>query len=162
MKNLRIVFLMGAVASIGCGDDGGSLVTKGEVDEAALTAGVVVSLAGAQGTVTVPFSEPVPDADDSDFEDEMSGAVSLLVTSNASGASADLMAGTIASGSPMAPGEYTWDLNGARDSAQMTFFNETPGGLTLKVGNQYTAQLAVTTNDYVQRVSAISFQVQVQ
>ena len=121
MTKLRILFLMGAVASIGCGDDGDPPLNKGEVDEAALTSGVVVTIQGAQGTVTVPFSEPVPDVDDQDFEDEMSGAVSLLVTSNSSGASADLMAGSIASGSPMAPGEYTWELNGARDSTMTDY-----------------------------------------
>lgn len=162
MKTLRIFCLMGAVAMIGCGDDGDDTLDKGEVDEAALNGGVTVTLAGPQGTVTVPFSEPVPDISDDDFQDEMEGAVSLLVTSNSSGASADLMAGSVVGGSPMAAGEYTWELNDDRDAALMTFFNQTPGGLTLTVGNGYTAQLAVTTNDYVQRVSAISFQVAVQ
>jgi hypothetical protein len=162
MKTLRFLFLTGAVASFGCGDDGGDDITKGEVDEAALNNGVMVSIQGAQGTVTVPFSEPVPDVADDDFEMEMSGAVSLLVTSNQSGAMADLASGTIADGAPMRAGEYGWTLNDDRTEATMTFFNETQGGLTLKPGNGYTAQLAVTTNDYVQRVSAISFQVSVQ
>jgi hypothetical protein len=163
MTTLRVLFLMGLVASIGCGDDDGtSTLQKGEVDESMLTSGVVVSLASGQGSVVVPFSTPVPDVPDDDFEDEMSGAVSLLVSSNASGASADLMAGTLVSGPPSGPGEYNWSLNGDRDRATMTFFNQTPAGLTLKPGNTYTAQLAVTTNDYVDRVSAISFQVTVQ
>jgi hypothetical protein len=163
MKTLRFLFLASAVASVGCGDDGdGATLRKGQVDEDQLTPGVTVTISTGLGTVTVPFSEPVPVVPDGDFETEMSDSASLLVTSNQSGASADLMAGSIVDSGPSAPGEYSWELNADRDLATMRFFNETPGGLTLTPGLSYTAQLAVTTNDYIERVSAISFPIAVQ
>ena len=101
---------------------------------------------------------------DSDFQDEMDGAVSLFVTSQASGASADLGAGTALDdigGTPGAPSEFTWSLNSDRDEATLTFYNETPAGLTLKSDRLYFADFSVSSNDYVENLSAISFEVAV-
>lgn len=159
MKTLRMCLLTGVVLSMACGDDdGATVVRKGEVDEGALGSGVTVNIKGNTGTIIVPFSEPIPEVDDEMFEDEMSGAVALIVSSPRSGATVDLMAGALVSGEPAAPGEFTWDVNEARDEVLMSFYNEAPGGLTLKAGREYEVQLSISTNDYVERVSpAIAF-----
>ncbi len=167
MNYARLCLTVGLLAPLaGCpNDDDNVTIRRGVVDESALNAGVLVSLSGNVGTVTVPFEDAVPDVSDSDFQDEMDGSVGLLVSSSASGSSADIGAGTPLDdigGTPSAAGEFTWVLNGARDEAILTFFNETPSGLTLKVTNAYTAQFSVASNDYVESVSAISFPVTVQ
>ena len=167
MNYARFCLLAGLLAPLtACPDDGDVVdVRRGVVDESALNQGVVVSLSGSNGSVIVPFEEPVPDVDDDDFQDEMEGAVSVLVSSTLSGSSADIGAGSAlddVGGTPAAPGEFTWELNGARDEATLTFFNETPSGLTLKTTNPYTAQFSVAPNDYVDSVPAISFGVTVQ
>lgn len=163
MKTLRLCLLTGVVLGIGCGDDGGVVTTqKAEVDEAALTDGILVNIQGDLGEVIVPFLEPVPDVPDDDFEDEMVDSVALVVTSPRSLASADLMAGTVVEDAPTGPGQFTWTLNGDRDAAQLIFFNETPGGLTLEPGLDYVVQLQVSTNDYVEKLPAITFDANVQ
>lgn len=164
MKLWHALLVTGALLSTGCpGDDGVATIRKGEVDEGALVAGVTVSIdaASGTGTVLVPFVEPVPQVPDEDFEDEMDGAVMLQVQSPRSGAQAELLAGTLVDGDPSAPGEYSWELNEDRDEAMMTFFNQTPGGLTLKPGLNYDVQLTVSTNMYVENVSPIGFQANV-
>ncbi len=162
MKLWQALLVTGALLSTGCpGDDSAATLNKGEVDESALVAGRTVRISGATGTVIVPFSVPVPQVPDADFEDEMDGAVSLQVRSPRSGATAELIAGTLVSSNPSAPGEYTWELNADRDEATMTFFNETPGGLTLQPGLSYDVQLSVSTNMYIENVSPISFQAHV-
>jgi hypothetical protein len=55
------------------------------------------------------------------------------------------------------PGAFDWEIDPTRTAVTLTFVNETPGGLVLVPGNVYTVQVAVTTNDYVERLSAISF-----
>ncbi|MEM6991547.1 MAG: hypothetical protein AAF721_13650 [Myxococcota bacterium] len=167
MNYARLCLLAGFLVPLSAcpNDDGTVVVRRGVVDEAALVQGVLVSLSGTVGTVTVPFEEPVPEISDGDFQDEMEGAVALLVTSAVSGSSAAIGAGTPLDdigGTPAAAGEFTWELNSARDEATMTFFNETPSGLTLKTTNAYSAQFSVAPNDYVETVSAISFPVMVQ
>lgn len=164
MKTLRTALLLGlgAATLAACGDDGDGAMTlrKGEIDEAALSSGVSVNISGQTGTVSVPFIEPVPNVPDADLEAELEAAVSLFVQSDASGSSADLAAGSIV-GSPAGPGEWSWDLNEDRDEATMTFFNESPGGLTLKNGVSYTATMTLTANDYIESVSAFSMAVTV-
>jgi hypothetical protein len=163
MKILRTAILLGVTGSMlaACNNDDGAVsVRKGEIDEGALTSGVTVTIAGSLGTVQVPFSEPVPEVPDATFEAELEDAVSLLVVSNQSGATADLMAGSVVA-SPSSPGQWSWQLNEDRDLATMTFFNETPGGLTLKAGNSYTAQFSVSVNDYIERLTTVSLGVNV-
>jgi hypothetical protein len=165
MKILRAALLLGFGASsmlTACGDDGGVVsLRKGVVDEGALSTGVTVTISGQTGSVQVPFMEPVPDVSDDDLEAELDGAVSLGVVSAASGAATDLAAGTLVSGTPTGPGQWSWQLNGDRDQATLTFYNQTPGGLTLSPGNPYSATLSLTTNAYIERLSAFTMQVTV-
>lgn len=166
MNYVRVCLLGCFLAPLtGCPDDGDTVeIRRGIVDESALSQGVLVSLSGSLGTLTVPFEESVPEVSDADFQDEMDGSIGLLVSSVATGSSADIGAGTPldAGATPSASGEYSWELNSARDVATLRFFNETPSGLTLKTSNAYSAQFSVSPNDYVETVSAISFAVTVQ
>lgn len=160
-------FVASLMPSSGCNDDGTTVVTdaRGVVDEGALTQGVQVSVSGSVGSLEVAFSEPVPEVDDGEFQDEMSGAVSVIVASDANQASVDLNVGTAlddAGGTPAAPGEFTWVLDADRTSATLMFYNETPSGLTLTPGNGYSATFSVAPNDFVESVSAISFAVAVE
>jgi hypothetical protein len=165
MKVLRATLLLAfgtTTLLTACGDDSGSVTfKKGIVDEAALSSGVTVRVSGQTGSVAVPFVEPVPDVADEDLQDELQGAVSLGVVSNVSGAATDLAAGTLVDGTPAAPGQWSWQLNDDRDEATLTFFNQTPSGLTLTVGNPYSATLSLSTNDYIERLSAFTMQVTV-
>ncbi|MEM7159870.1 MAG: hypothetical protein AAF799_43925 [Myxococcota bacterium] len=148
------------VLATGCPDD---VVTQGDarldVDE--LADGVTVEIEGALGTVELPFELPVPEVGDEEFETEMERSVSLFIASDMSGAAADLAVGTPVDGTPAAPGEFAWSLDEDRELVTLTFFNESPGGLTLKPGRPYSAQLSVTSNRYVLSVAAISFAVTV-
>ncbi len=154
-------FVFGAALLVaGCGDDTPAEVQKAEVDTSALQAGTDVVLSGNTGTVDVPLKSPIPaSASESDLESDLEGAVALVVSSVETGASADLAAGTLVSSNPAAPGEYTWSMNEERDTITLEFYNQTPGGLTLKAGRDYDVQFAVTPNSYVMSVAAMSFTV---
>ncbi len=153
--------LFGATLAVaGCTDDTVAEVAKAEVDTDALRAGPTVTLSGNTGSVDVPLKTPIAaSASESDLENELEGAVALVVSSVNSGASADLAAGSLVSSNPAAPGEYAWSMNDARDTITLEFYNQTPGGLTLKVGRTYDVQLAITSNGYVMSVPAMSFTV---
>ncbi len=144
-----------------CGDEPALVEGATRIAEGELTDGVTVRLEGALGTVGLPFVDPVPEVDDLVFQEELEGAVGLFVVSELSGAAADLGAGTVVDGTPAAAGEYSWTLDEERTEVTLTFFNESPGGLTLNIGQPYSAQLSITANAYVERLSAISFPVAV-
>ena len=134
---------------------------KGVVNEAALAAGVTVALVADLGTVSVPLSSPVPEVDDSDLQAQLSTAVTLTVTS-ADSTSVDLASGTLVEDTPDAPGEYTWDVNIDRDAVVFTFYNQTADNLSLEPGQTYDVTFSVSTNDYIQDLSAVSFESTVQ
>ena len=159
----------GSLALVGCTDDTPAMgIAKGEIDRDALESGVTVSVASTQvGSVAVPFLTPVPvpgsdtDGGDDALEDELSDAVSFVVMSNASGTNANLTSGVIVDGTPTGAGQWRWQLNDGRDQADITFYNATVNGLTLKAGNAYTATLSITTNDYIQSEPSFTFPVTV-
>lgn len=135
---------------------------KGVVDVPKLETGVTVKLGNRTGSVEVPFSVKVPDVSDADLEAELEKAVSLVVSSDISGATANLSSGKIVDGMPTGAGEFMWELNEDRDLATLTFFNETISNLTLKVGRPYTALMQVTENEYIETVPEVSLAVTVQ
>jgi hypothetical protein len=157
------------IAASGCADDVPEppRADKGVVDEAALAGGVVVVLDAQTGQLTVPFVEPVPATEGGtggngdEFEDQLSGAVSLVVSSDVSGTTANLVSGILVDSAPTAAGQWTWSFNEANDAAALTFFNQTTAGLTLDPANTYSATLGVGTNDYVENVSPLVFTVTV-
>lgn len=162
MKKFPFLMLCGALALGACTDDDGSTsIRKGAVNEDTLASGMDVSVNGSLGTIVVPFAVAVPSVPTADLQDELDGAVSLAVVSAQSGATADLTSGTMVDGEPTAAGEFSWALNDARSEVTLTFYNQTSGGLSLTPGNGYTAQFSVSTNDFVQRVPAVSFDVRV-
>lgn len=142
-------------------DLGPNALRKGEVDEAAMLAGVEVALDGSIGTVSVPFSTPAPDVPQADFEDELADAAALRVVSSQSGAAAMLMTGESIDDGPAAVGEFSWAVNDERDAAVFTFYNEMTGGMRLRAGDAYTAQFSIATNDYVKSIGAMAFEVSV-
>ncbi len=162
MKTFRFALLCSTVVLGACTtDDDTATLRKGVVDDSLFEGTVQVSVQGAIGTVSVPFKTTVPDVPESDLEDELDGAVSLVVASPRSGASADLASGKMVEGDPSAPGEFSWKLNSGRTQATLTFFNESNSGLTLDNGSVYTAMFSLSTNDYVARLSPVAFDVEV-
>jgi len=141
--------------SMACGDD--ESVNKGIVDEDALRDGVPVTLSGNLGTVQVMFESPVPDVPEDDFEMAMDAAVSLRVRSTTTSNTADLADGTLVQSMPTQAGQFTWGLNSDGTIATLTFYNQTGGGLTLKAGLTYIAELQVVANDYVESVPPSTF-----
>ncbi|TPV94608.1 MAG: hypothetical protein B7733_14420 [Myxococcales bacterium FL481] len=162
MKKLTAC-LFGAVLLAGCADDdpdNGS--NKGEVDRTALEDGLSITLAAEVGSVVVPFSYPVPSADDSDLQSALSASVSLVVRNDSSGATANLMSGALVNATPTASGQYAVALNETRDELTVTFFNETGAGQSLTMAGSYTATLSVATNDYVESLGTTAVDVFIQ
>jgi hypothetical protein len=156
----HLTLAVAAALTAGCGGGEGTEIRKGEVDHDMLDAGVTVTIAADNtGSVDVPLSVPAPNVPDADIEGALGDAVGLVVTSDETGASADITSGTLVTGTPSAPGEYAWALDGDRDTATLTFYNESPGGLTLKTDRTYTAQFAIGTNDYIEDMPAMTFTV---
>lgn len=163
MKAYRIAAIA-SLAFIACADDYDDTQIKGTVDVAALSAGATVLLQAGVGVVDVPFdpSNPIPEVPRADLEDELSGAVSLVVTNPETGVTADLATGELVTSTPSGPGEYTWAVSDDRTTARLTFFNETTRGFAMQSGDNLAAQLSIATNDYIQRVSPMTFDVAVQ
>ncbi|MCA9653399.1 MAG: hypothetical protein H6712_05745 [Myxococcales bacterium] len=166
-RSTGVLALCLLTSALGCNDSPTEVTAdKGKIDRAALEGGITIQINGDVGSVSVPFEVAVPEASgDSDgdgdqlLEDELSAAVSLVVTSNVSGSTADLSSGTIVDAAPAGPGEWSWTLNGSRDMATMEFFNSSVSGLTLKPENTYSAMLSVASNGYVETEAAFSFNV---
>lgn len=156
---VQLLALTASLLLFGCPDDSTQGLDKGEIDRDALSGGVDVTISSGIGTVSMPFSVAVPNVDD--FEDEIDGAISLVVSNDESGTTVDLTSGTAVSGSPSDPGEWSWDLNRDRDRGSFEFFNETVDGQALRSSDSYTATLSVSSNDYLERESAFSFVVDV-
>jgi hypothetical protein len=161
MNKFHVCCFLGALAAVGCGDDSSTSTGKGEVDVATLEdEGVMVAMAGDVASITVPFIDPVPMASGSAVENEMSDATSLVVSSVASGSSADISDGTMVDGEPTEPGEFSWELDEERSEMTLTFYNETTSGLTLESGSSYRATLAISENDFVVEVPAMTFDIE--
>lgn len=149
----------------GC-DTPGAICAKGQIDRATISAGMVATISDGVGEVYVPFQVAVPPVEgdtggDAVLEAELATAVSLVVSSNYTGVTADLMSGTIVESNPAAPGEWSWELDDDRDLATMTFFATAPGGLTLKTDVEYDAMLSIAPNDYIEAEEAFAFTVSV-
>ncbi len=151
---------MAALTLGGCNGDDAVEIRKGIVDTDTLEAGVVVSIAGSLGTVSVPMSIPVPNVTDAAFEAELEAACSLVISSNVTGSTLDISVGELITGAPSAPGEYAWAINDARDSITMTFWNQSPSGLTLKTDRDYNVAMAIDNNEYIETLAAMQFTAQ--
>jgi hypothetical protein len=162
MKTHDVALLSLAFALGGCAQDiGTESMRKGEVDVAGFTTQAQVAVDGAIGSVVVPFSTPLPNVPTDEFIDAMDGAVTMRVVSNASGAAADLMVGQAVDVDPTGPGQFSWSMSSDRTQATFVFYNETEGGMSLSPGATYTVQFSITANDYVERVSSMSFEITV-
>lgn len=154
--------LFGCTLLAACNNGEEATVNKGEVDRDALESdGVTVSLDASLGSVDIPMVVFPTETDQELINDELESAVALVLVSDMTGSAADIAAGTVVDGDPSGPGEFSWEFNEDDDVATLTFWNETPGGLTLKTDRTYTAQFAVTTNKYIRTVPTVDVDVDV-
>ena len=158
----HLTVLTASLLLVACSDDDSttSELEKAEVDRQALQDGAEVTISNGIGTVSVPFAVSVP-VGVTDFEDELDGAVSLVVSEQSTGASVDLASGSMVSGSPSRPGEWSWDLNSDRDRADLEFYNESEDGAELRSSGDYSAMLSISRNEYIETESAFTFSVDV-
>lgn len=120
-----------------------------------------VQIDGDLASVNVPFSTPLPSAVE-DLEDpgeELASAISMAVRSDESGATVNFTNGTFVGDEPDEPGEFTLTLNAARTQATLTFFNESPNGLTLRTDRTYTVSIAIDGSDYIEDLVSSTFEV---
>ncbi|MGB1698424.1 MAG: hypothetical protein ACPHRO_00630, partial [Nannocystaceae bacterium] len=113
------------------------------------TNGMAITLSGDLGSGTLPFDGPINSAPtDGTLALYIDDAVQINIESDTTGTTASFGETGVkyVEDTPAAPGEYTWELNAARDAATFTFFNQTPGGVTLKTTVSYTAELSVSNN----------------
>ncbi len=157
MKKLSAFVLGGAFLVAGCPGDDPAGISKGQVDTGTLTDGVVVTLSGNTGKVEVPMAVPVPETNDSALEAELRAACALVISSNVTGSTLDISVGSLVESNPAAPGEYAWSINSDRDIITMTFFNQSPGGLTLKTDRTYNVSMSIDTNRYIATVPNMMF-----
>lgn len=73
-------------------------------------------------------------------------ALSLVVSSPRSGASVSLSEGKLVSGRPAAAGEWSVDLADDRMSFEVSWYNATLGGLTMKPGQSYDVMYSLGDN----------------
>ena len=135
---------------------------KGEVDiELLQSTDWPVTIDGDVGTVALPFARPVPNSvfNIDDVKAELSDSVIMTVRSDETGVTANLADSAPVDLDPANPGDFSWELNPDRDQATLTFYNETPGGLTLKTDRTYTVNVEITENDYVKTLPASTFTV---
>ena len=162
MNKTSAIVLSLLVSTAACPEESEVDVSAAQVDVAKLRDGVTVTLSGKTGKVTVPLSRSLPEAPKNEVESELSAAVNLVVSST-SGESVTLKSdGKLVTGTPAAPGEFAWSINGDRDEVTLTFYNEAKAGQSLKAGSSYTASLTVGTNDLVERLGATTFPVTVK
>jgi hypothetical protein len=163
MNKFHVCCFLGALAAIGCGgDETSSSGTKSEVDVAALEdEGVVAEMTEEVAAIGVPLATPFPEADKDEIEDVMMEAASLVVSSDESGATANLSDGTPVDGEPSAPGEFSWELDEERTTLTINFFNETASGMSIDKGAEYTAVLSIAENKFTDELPATSFTVTV-
>jgi len=152
-----------ASLAMACGDDKveGACSRKGEIDRSALDSGATVTLSGELGEVELLFLVPIPNhGDDDDLQAELASAVSFIVTSNESGATAELSSEMIVESTPAASGEWSWELDDDRNVATITFFNGA-GGPTLDPSDTYEAALSIATNEYIEAEDWFTFTITV-
>jgi hypothetical protein len=118
--------------------------------------GVAVQIDGTLASATIPMCGAVSTApSDATLELYFYGSVSITVTSDTTGISANLADNGVVyvEGVPTFPGEYTWSLNDPlRDAWTVSFYNETPFGRMLKVGGSYTATVSVGDNPFIEHL----------
>jgi hypothetical protein len=110
------------------------------------------SVAGEVAAVSFELAEPLPEipfrvsaTDDAAMLDVI-GAFSLVVSSPRSGTSVSLAEGTLVAGAPMGPGEWSVELADDRMSFEVSWFNGTTSGLTMKAGEDYEVLYSLADN----------------
>lgn len=112
------------------------------------TVAVTLSSTSGTGTLTMSFTEALPEADDAALLALLEDAtITVEVTAAESDVNADLTDGTRVDGTPAAAGEYSLTMAEDRMSIGVTFYNEY-SGTALHSGGTYTATFSVLSNKY--------------
>jgi hypothetical protein len=164
MKSIRRVLLATSIFAVACSGSATEVSEKAEVDRTILEEeGITVVVSGSLANTDVPLANPVPTSvSDEEFEAEMREAISFVIVSVSTGASADLSDATVVEGEPAAPGEVNWSFNEARDAVTVQFYNESASGMSLTAGGDYTAQLSIASNPYISMLPAVGFDLTVE
>ncbi len=108
---------------------------------------VNVSISGELGTINnFTNLNELPDASDETLISALGEAISLSVTNEDSGVSANLFDGTKVESTPASAGQYQAILDG--ENLTIVFFNETTQGQSINVDGDYMATVIVSANDY--------------
>ena len=110
------------------------------------------SVDGVVAAVSFELAEPLPElpfrvaaTDDAAMLDVID-ALSLVVSSPRSGASVSLSEGKLVAGPPAAAGEWSVELAEDRKSFEVSWYNATVGGLTMKAGQDYDVMYSLGDN----------------
>jgi hypothetical protein len=157
MKKHTLLFA--AIILAACsGDATESGVTKVHVDDPATVldpdgdGAAQGSVEGHVAAMSLELDEPLPEVDFriAGTEDgavmDVADALSLVVSSPRSGISVSLADGELVAGPPAKAGEWSIDLSDDRMVFDVSWFNETSGGLTMKVGQDYDVVYSLGDN----------------
>lgn len=107
---------------------------------------------GQVATVSFELAEPLPEMPfrlsatvDAAMLDVID-ALSLVVSSPRSGTSVSLAEGELVEGPPAGPGQWSVELADDRMSFEVSWFNGTAGGLTMKSGESYDVLFSLGDN----------------
>jgi hypothetical protein len=110
------------------------------------------SVDGMVAAVSFELAEPLPEipfrvaaTDDAAMLDVID-ALSLVVSSPRSGVSVSLAEGTLVAGTPMAAGQWSVELAEDRMSFELSWYNGTTSGLTMKAGEDYDVMYSLGDN----------------
>ncbi len=112
---------------------------------------VGVVLEEDMGRIELTFREELPEADDETLLDLLShGTIDVIVERTATGTSYTLTQGMQTETQPTQPGEYRLQLNDARTTLSVVFFNEFEDAAQLRENEDYEAAIDIKTNDFFQ------------
>lgn len=118
------------------------------IDENLVTP-VEVELDGDLGRIELTFQKALPEADDETLAGLLShGTIDVVVEKTSTGTSYTLTQGMQTEAQPTKPGEYRLQLNDARTTLSVVFFNEFTGAAQLREGEEYEALIDVKANDF--------------
>lgn len=111
------------------------------------TLGVTLSTVSNTGSLTMPFTEALPEADDAELLALLEDTTVSLNVANDEAVSYNLTEGTRVDGTPASAGEYALTMSEDRMSIGVSFYNE-HSGTALHAGHTYTATIDVLDNDF--------------
>jgi hypothetical protein len=110
------------------------------------------SVEGDVAAISFELTEPLPEipfrvaaTEDAAMLDVID-ALTLVVSSPRSGVSVSLAEGTLVAGPPAAPGEWSVELADDRMAFELSWYNGTTSGLSMKAGHEYDVLYSLGDN----------------